>query len=209
MSVIEFSEDERRIIERLASLVEFREDASGGHIRRVADMVRRISLEIGLDPKVAETFAHAAMLHDIGKIGIPDSLILKPGPLDPREFERVKRHTRIGAALMAGSKCPVLQVAERVARFHHERWNGSGYEGLCGVDIPLEARITAVADVFDALISSRPYKDAWPIRTAMAEIDRLSGIDFDPRVVAAFLAVVTRGELMAVSLCEPVSRSVM
>jgi putative two-component system response regulator len=127
-------------------------------------------------------------MHDVGKIGIPDKILLKQGNLEPDEWEIMKTHTTIGAKILAGSRSRVVQMAERIALYHHERWDGTGYpEGLKGEDIPLVARICAICDVFDALSSVRPYKGAWAIEEAREEIRRGSGTHFDPRLVEIFL----------------------
>ena len=127
-------------------------------------------------------------MHDVGKIAIPDSILRKPGPLSEDEWQLMKRHTTIGADLLAGSRSPVVQMGEVIARTHHERWDGSGYPaGLAGEDIPLVGRICAVADVFDALISVRPYKAAWTVEETLGEIARQSGRQFDPRLAALLL----------------------
>ena len=129
----------------------------------------------------------AALLHDVGKVGIPDSILLKAGPLSGEEFDVVKTHAEIGRSILAGSRSGILRAAEEIAAFHHEWWDGSGYPyGLVGEEIPLAARIVALADVFDALSHSRPYKPAWPRAEALAEVRRLRGVQFDPAVVDAF-----------------------
>ena len=146
----------------------------------------RLATELGLSKDEIENIRFATPLHDIGKIGIPDHILLKPGPLTAPEYEQVKTHITVGAAIVGGSSSPILQMAAQVALNHHERWDGSGYQGIAGLRIPRPARIVAVADVFDALISARPYKKAWPIEQAVAEIVGLSGRHFDPEVVEAF-----------------------
>ena len=136
----------------------------------------------------------AAPLHDVGKIGIPDSILLKLGPLTAAEFELVKTHTTIGAKILSGSRFALLRLAEEIAFSHHERWDGTGYAGLAGHQVPLAGRIVAVADVFDALTQKRPYKAAWPLEDAVAEIDRQRGRQFDPDVVEAFLRIIAQQE---------------
>ena len=137
----------------------------------------------------------AAPLHDVGKIGIPDSILLKLGKLTAAEFELVKTHTAIGARILSGSRFALLRLAEEIAFSHHERWDGSGYAGLAGDPIPLAGRIVAVADVFDALTQKRPYKPAWPVDEAIAEIERQRGRQFDPSIVDAFLRVIEQQQL--------------
>lgn len=186
----EVVEARNEVLERLALVAEYRDDATGAHTQRVALMVERIAVAMGLRHCEAELIGRAALLHDLGKVGIPDEILLKPGRFTEEEYSEIKRHSRIGGDILQGSKSELLQRAEQIARFHHERWNGTGYEGLSGEAIPLEARITAIADVYDALISERPYKEAWNPEAAVAEIERLSGTHFDPDAVEAFLKVV-------------------
>jgi putative two-component system response regulator len=140
-----------------------------------------------VDEEQVELIRRAAPLHDIGKIGIPDQVLLKPGRLNPEERDRMKTHTTIGGRLLSGSSFPILRTAQEIAQTHHERWNGEGYpHGLEGEDIPISGRIAAVADVFDALIHERPYKHAWPVTDAIREIETQAGRQFDPRIVAEF-----------------------
>ncbi len=183
--------EEMTLLARLVTVAEFCEDAAGIHARRVGDMVRNICIEIGFTSEASELCGNAAVLHDLGKVGVPDAILLKPAKVSAEEFEVIKTHTRIGGMLLSGSQHPLLIAAEEIARFHHERWDGTGYEGLVGEAIPLEARVTAVADVFDALISVRPYKNAMPVQAAIEEIKKGSGTHFDPQVVSAFLRVMS------------------
>jgi putative two-component system response regulator len=149
-----------------------------------------------MDAAHARMLGHASAMHDVGKIGIPDRVLLKPGPLDEDEWEIMKSHTRKGAEILAGSTSPLVQMAEEIARTHHERWDGGGYpEGLEGEDIPLTGRICAICDVFDALISRRPYKEPWPRPSALDEIAAGSGTHFDPALVRAFLEMLDDVEL--------------
>jgi len=142
---------------------------------------------MGLPPGQVELIRRAAPLHDIGKVGVPDSVLLKPGRLTPREMDVMRRHTVIGGRILDGTQAPVVATAARIARSHHERWDGSGYpDRLAGDQIPVEARITAVADVFDAIRSKRPYRDAWALEMSLEEIRRQAGSQFDPAVVSAF-----------------------
>jgi putative two-component system response regulator len=174
-------------LERLALAAEFRDDDTGEHTQRVGRMAAMLAQSMGFDPGQVEIIRRAAPLHDIGKIGIPDGILLKPGRLTPEEFERIKTHTTMGARMLAGSGFSVLQMAEVIALTHHERFNGTGYSHLEGEAIPLPGRIVAVADVFDALTHERPYKAAWPVVDAIEEIERESGRQFDPAVVGGFL----------------------
>jgi putative two-component system response regulator len=174
-------------LQRLALAAEYRDDDTGLHTRRVGLSAGRIAAALGLPAAQVEILRRAAPLHDVGKIGIPDAILLKPGKLTAEEVVTMQRHTTIGEALLAGSSSPWLQLAAEIALTHHERWDGTGYPaGLAGTDIALTGRIVAVADVFDALTHVRPYKPAWPVDEALAEIERQSGRQFDPCVVAAF-----------------------
>src|SRR5262249_28736512 len=146
--------------------------------------------ELGLPDSQVSLLRRAAELHDVGKIGVPDSILMKMGKLTPEEFAIVKTHTTIGARILSGGKFPLLRLAEEIAFSHHERWDGSGYAGIGGADIALAGRIVTVADVFDALTQQRPYKPAWPVGDAIAEIDRQRGRQFDPGVVDAFMTVI-------------------
>ncbi|MEN3340025.1 MAG: cyclic di-GMP phosphodiesterase [Acidobacteriota bacterium] len=182
------------IIERLARAAEFRDDNTGQHTERVGQMAALLARQVGLpDPQVS-LIRRAAPLHDVGKIGIPDSILLKLGKLTPDEFELVKTHTTIGARILSGSRFTILRLAEEIAFNHHERWDGDGYAGVAGAAIPLAGRIVAVADVFDALTQKRPYKAAWPVNDAIAEMDRQRGKQFDPALVDAFLRVIEQRE---------------
>lgn len=178
------------IIERLARAAEFRDDNTGQHTERVGQMAALLAKRIGLPDSQVSLIRRAAPLHDVGKIGIPDSILLKLGKLTPAEFTLVKTHTTIGARILSGSRFPILRLAEEIAFNHHERWDGEGYAGIVGDAIPLAGRIVAVADVFDALTQSRPYKAAWPVGEAIAEIERQRGRQFDPSLVDAFLQVI-------------------
>ena len=178
------------IIERLARAAEFRDDNTGQHTERVGQMAALLARQLGLpDPQVS-LIRRAAPLHDVGKIGIPDAVLLKLGKLTLEEFELVKTHTTIGARILSGSRFGVLRLAEEIAFSHHERWDGDGYVGIRQDQIPLAGRIVAVADVFDALTQKRPYKAAWPIAEAIAEIERQRTRQFDPEIVDAFLRVI-------------------
>jgi len=178
------------ILERLALAAEYRDDDTGEHTKRVGEITARIAEALGWSQAKVELIRRAAPLHDVGKIAIPDSILLKPGKLTPDEFERMKTHTSLGAQMLSGGEFPLLQLAEQIALTHHERWDGTGYIGLREESIPMAGRIVTVADVFDALTSERPYKKAWPLSEAIEEIQRQSGHQFDPRIVEVFLKIV-------------------
>ena len=182
------------IIERLARAAEFRDDNTGQHTERVGQMAALLGRELRLPDGQVVLMRRAAPLHDVGKIGIPDSILLKLGKLTTAEFELVKTHTTIGARILSGSRFALLRLAEEIAFSHHERWDGSGYAGLAEDRIPLPGRIVAVADVFDALTHKRPYKAAWPVDEAVAEIERQRARQFDPDVVDAFLRIIEQQE---------------
>jgi putative two-component system response regulator len=182
------------IIERLALAAEFRDDNTGQHTARVGQLASLIARKIGLPDAQVTLLRRAAPLHDVGKIGVPDAILLKLGKLTADEFEVVKTHTAIGARILSGSRFPILRLAEEIAFSHHERWDGSGYAGIPRESIPLAGRIVAVADVFDALIQQRPYKEAWPVDQAIAEIERQRGQHFDPTLVDAFLRIIEQHE---------------
>jgi putative two-component system response regulator len=186
----ELVEAQIEIIERLAIAAEFRDDNTGQHTQRVGQMSALVARQLGLPDSQVSLIARGAPLHDVGKIGVPDTILLKMGKLTTEEFEVVKTHTAIGARILSGGKFPLLRLAEEIAFTHHERWDGNGYAGIRGADIALAGRIVAVADVFDALTQQRPYKPAWPVGDAIGEIDRQRGKQFDPDVVDAFLRVI-------------------
>lgn len=178
------------IIRRLGLAAEYRDHETGNHILRMSQYSKLIALEMGLGEEQAELILNAAPMHDIGKIGIPDRILLKPGRLNAEEWEIMRTHSVLGAELLGGHDSPLMVAAREIALSHHEKWDGSGYPfGEKGEDIPLFSRIVAVSDVFDALTSVRPYKDAWPVDEAVTEIESLSGISFDPNVVDAFMRI--------------------
>ena len=178
---------EEEIIWRLSKAIGIRDGDTGNHIDRVSYIAGMIAEELGLDREQCRMIFLASPLHDVGKLGVPDSILLKPGKLTADEFQAMQRHTELGAQILGGSTSKLIQVAETIAANHHEKWDGTGYpNGLKGTDIPVEARIVAVADVLDALCSDRPYKSAWPLDAAFAEILNASGKHFDPACVAAF-----------------------
>jgi HD-GYP domain-containing protein (c-di-GMP phosphodiesterase class II)/CheY-like chemotaxis protein len=181
-------------IDMLGHVAEFKDSATGSHIRRIQEYTRRIARALGSTDDEADSYAKASRLHDVGKVGIPDDLLRKPGKLTADEFTLMKRHTLIGDAVL--SRSPSLAVARTVAKSHHEHWDGSGYpNGLAGTDIPYAARLVAVADVFDALVSRRPYKEPWHAEKAVAQIAAGIGSHFDPQVAEVFLRLYRDGAL--------------
>ena len=180
---------EEEVIWRLARAIEYRDGDTGEHVSRVALISRLIAEGIGLSPERCRIVYLASPLHDIGKIAIADAILSKPGKLDPDELALMRQHVSIGARILENGSSDLIRTAELIAQSHHERWDGQGYpDQLSGTDIPVEARVVAIADVFDALCSERPYKRAWPIDQARNEIVKLSGSHFDPACVAAFEA---------------------
>jgi putative two-component system response regulator len=176
------------VLERLAAAAEYRDDDTGQHTHRVGTLAADLAKVLGLPAEQVDLVRRAAPLHDVGKIAIPDSILLKPGRLTPEEYTVMQAHALVGARILSGGRSPLVQMAERIARSHHERWDGTGYpDRLAGEQIPLEARIVAVADVYDALTSDRPYRPAWPRERVLAEIAQGAGTHFDPRVARAFL----------------------
>jgi putative two-component system response regulator len=174
----------------LALASEYRDDATSKHTERVGVAAAAIARQLGLAERDIKLLRDAAPLHDVGKLAIPDSILLKPGPLGSDEYEVMKTHAALGSGLLSGTRSPVLEMGSVIAGSHHERWDGTGYpSGLANETIPLAGRVVAVADVFDALTHDRPYKHAWSAARAIAEIERASGSQFDPRVVAAFLTL--------------------
>jgi putative two-component system response regulator len=188
----ELEEARFEIVERLARATEYRDDDTHQHMQRVGRTSGLLAKTLGLAGGLSELISRAAPLHDVGKIGVPDGVLLKPGKLTAKEFDLIKTHTAIGAAILSGSPSPLLQVAEEIASTHHERWDGTGYAGLAGEVIPLTGRIVAVADAFDAMTHDRPYRKAVSFEAAAQEIDGLSGQQFDPMVVEAFRSLDTK-----------------
>ena len=185
---LELNEAQLEVIARLAHAGEQRDDQTGKHTQRVAVTSGLIAHGLGFCAGKVEVLQRAAPLHDVGKIGVPDSILLKPGRLTPEEICSMQGHCGMGSDLLSGGRSEILQLAEDIALSHHEKWDGRGYPlGLKGESIPIEGRILAVADVFDALTHERPYKKAWPVKEAVAEIQIQSGKQFDPQVVEAFM----------------------
>lgn len=186
----ELQETRLEIIRRLGLAAEFKDNETGYHIIRMSKMCQALGKAAGMSEYQADLLLNASPMHDIGKIGIPDSILLKPGKLDPDEWEHMKTHAIIGSKMLGGHVSDLLIMAKSVALTHHEKWDGSGYpNGWKGENIPLVGRIAALADVFDALTSVRPYKKAWSVEDAMAEIKRGRGTHFDSKLVDLFLTV--------------------
>lgn len=179
------------IVIRLGKAAEFRDDETGRHIERISDYVNILAERLGVSREIASMMRYASPMHDVGKIGIPDGVLLKPGKLTESEFNVVKLHTVMGASILGGTTFPMLELAREIALSHHERWDGTGYPfALKGKDIPISGRIVAIADVFDAITSNRVYKTAWPIEKALDYIKEQRGKQFDPEVVDAFFEIV-------------------
>ena len=186
----ELRETQLELIRRLGQAAELRDEDTGAHIERMSRLCQRLGLAAGMSPDDALILRHASAMHDIGKIGVPDSILRKPSGLDDAERSRMREHTTLGAEILAGSRSPLLRVAEVIARTHHERWDGTGYPaGLRGEEIPLPGRIAAVCDVFDALTSQRAYKERWAARDALDEIVSERGRHFDPHLVDLFVGL--------------------
>jgi len=176
-------------VKRLAMAAEFRDSETGNHILRMSHSCAFLARAIGWSASDAELLLHASPMHDIGKLGIPDAILLKPGRLDAQEWEIMKTHATIGSKLLEHDSSDLMRMARDIAHTHHEKWDGSGYpNGLSGDQIPEAGRIVALADVFDALISERPYKPAWSVKAAVEFIQANSGKQFDPTLVRVFLA---------------------
>ena len=184
----EIRETRLQIIHCLSTAAEYRDEETGTHIYRMSQYSRMIALAAGMSSEEADLLLQASPMHDVGKIGIPDRILLKPGKLDAEEWEIMKTHTTIGGKIIGDHPSKLLELAKEVALTHHEKWDGSGYpRGLVGENIPLSGRIVMLADVFDALTSERPYKKAWTEADAITEIGHGSGTHFDPKIVTAFM----------------------
>lgn len=193
----ELRETRLQIVQRLGRAAEYKDNETGMHVIRMSHFAQRLALAAGCSAEWAEDLLNAAPMHDVGKIGIPDAILQKPGKLTAEEWAVMQTHPRIGAEIIGEHPSGVLKLARSVALYHHEKWDGSGYpHGLAGEAIPLEARIVAQADVFDALTSQRPYKQAWPPEEAMALIQAQAGQHFDPQLVALFVPLMP--ELLAI-----------
>ncbi|HRX16608.1 MAG TPA: response regulator [Spirochaetota bacterium] len=184
---LELEETRLAIVQRLGRAAEFKDNETGMHVIRVSNYCKHMALSDGVAPESAEILLHAAPMHDIGKIGIPDNILLKPGKLTPEEWKIMMTHPRIGADIIGIHDSEILKAAYTCALYHHEKFDGSGYpNGLKGVNIPYFARVIAIADVFDALTGERPYKRAWSIEEAVNHINEGSGTHFDPSLVDIF-----------------------
>ena len=191
-----------QIVRRLGRAAEYRDNETGLHIIRMSRVSALLAGHLGWNAADCELMLNASPMHDIGKIGIPDAILLKPGKLVAEEWEIMKTHAAIGAELLSGDDSTLLKMAGEIALTHHEKWDGSGYpRGLKGEAIPQAGRIVAVADVFDALISARPYKKAWPVDQAVALLKDGSGSHFDPEVVTAFMERID--DVLAISEQHP------
>jgi putative two-component system response regulator len=178
------------VINRLGKAAEYRDQDTGTHINRMSKYCRLMGKALGLSREEYDRLDLASTMHDVGKIGISDNILLKPGKLDGKEWESMQTHTQIGEKLLSGGTSHLLDVARIIAMTHHEKWDGTGYhQKLKGKEIPLAGRITCICDVFDALISRRPYKDPWPVEQALEEIKKGSGIFFDPDLVKVFMSL--------------------
>ncbi|QPJ64781.1 MAG: response regulator [Candidatus Nitrohelix vancouverensis] len=178
------------IIRKLGRAAEYRDNETGMHVVRMSHFSASLAKHMGFDEAHCELILNASPMHDIGKIGIPDGILLHPGKLESEKWEKMKTHTEIGGLILDGSQHELLQLAQKIALSHHEKWDGSGYpEGLKGEDIPIEVRIISICDVFDALTSERPYKKAWPVEEALDFIKGQRELHFDPEVVDRFLEV--------------------
>jgi putative two-component system response regulator len=186
----ELEETRLEIIRRLGRAAEYRDNETGMHVIRMSHFTRLLAKKAGLTDSEADQVMYAALMHDVGKIGIPDHILLKPGKLTEEEFEVIKTHCKIGAEIIGDHQSDLLKLSRVVALTHHEKWNGRGYPlGLKGEDIPLAGRITCVADIFDALTSVRPYKKAWTVDDALALIEKEAGEALDPVLVPLFIAL--------------------
>lgn len=192
------AQQNRQTIGMLAKLVEARDTDAGAHLQSIQHFSRAIALYLGMSNREADEIAYASLVHDVGKANVPDSVLKKAGPLDRDEWAVMQEHTVWGEELLIENSD--FEMAREVVRWHHERWDGSGYpDGLAGERIPLTARIVAVADVYDALISRRPYKEPWPAEKAIAELRRLAGSHLDPEIVDAFSTLWERGVINRIS----------
>ncbi len=180
----ELRETRLKVVERLGMAAEYRDDETGNHIKRMSHICSFLASKLNMEPRFCEEILHASPMHDVGKLGIPDNILLKPGKLTPEEMTIMKQHTVIGRTLLDGDNSSLMIMAKEIAYTHHEKWDGSGYpQGLKGEQIPISGRLAAIADVFDALASVRPYKDAWPLERIIDYLQEQKGGHFDPNLV--------------------------
>lgn len=185
----ELKQSRLEIVQRLGLAAEYKDNETGLHVIRMSHYSALMARALGFDEEAIEELLHASPMHDVGKIGIPDNILQKPGKLTPEEWEIMQEHPVIGARIIGNHTKGLLRMAYDIALTHHEKWDGSGYpQGLAGEEIPLVGRIVAIADVFDALTTERPYKKAWPVNEAVAYIREQSGKHFDPALVEVFLS---------------------
>lgn len=200
----ELNQSRLEVVRRLGRAAEYRDNETGLHIIRMSRYAALMAASLGWSDADCELLLHASPMHDIGKIGIPDHILLKPGKFEPNEWEVMKRHAQMGADILSDGDSVLMQLARDIALTHHEKWDGSGYpNGLAGTDIPQAGRIVAVADVFDALTSSRPYKKAWPVEDAVRLLQEQSGRHFDPEIISHFLALLPEIVAIRNSNLEP------
>jgi putative two-component system response regulator len=186
----ELNDSRLEVIRRLGRAAEYRDDMTGYHIIRMSRYSQLLALAAGMQEEEAEVLLNASPMHDIGKIGIPDSILMKPGKFEPEEWKIMQTHVDIGVEILSGSDSVLMNMAAEVAQNHHEKWDGTGYpSALAGEDIPLTGRIVAVADVFDALTSERPYKNAWDVEDAIDYLKEQSGKHFEPRLIEIFTEI--------------------
>jgi putative two-component system response regulator len=184
-------ETQLEVVRRLGRAGEYRDNETGAHVVRMSKSCELLARKVGMDEKYASLILQASPMHDVGKIGIPDAILLKPGRLDTDEFAIMRRHVEIGVDIIGDHDSEMMDMAREIAGGHHEKWDGTGYpNGLKGEDIPLSARIAAICDVFDALTSERPYKDAWPLEKAIEFFKENAGSHFDPNLTELFLELV-------------------
>ena len=184
----ELEESRKEIVACLGKAAEYKDNDTGMHVIRMSHYAKVLGLAYGMPEEEAEALKEAAPMHDIGKIGLPDHILLKPGKLDDKELLKMREHPEIGVSILGGQTCLLLNMARTIALTHHEKWDGTGYpNGLKGEDIPIYGRIAAIADVFDALTTQRPYKKAWPVEEALEYLEGQAGSHFDPKLIELFL----------------------
>ncbi len=184
----ELEASRKEIIACLGKAAEYKDNDTGMHVKRMSHYAKVIGLAMGMSEEEANALQETAPMHDIGKIGLPDHILKKPAKLNTEEIQHMRQHPQIGVDILGGQTCPLLNMARSIAISHHEKWDGSGYpKGLKGEEIPLHGRIAAIADVFDALTTKRPYKEAWPLEKALNLLKEESGKHFDPKLVELFM----------------------